>query len=357
MLRADERAAIADDVEGAESLAELRDRLVAVTRERIDITGMCFLPFMDEAPLGTNGAFENDQFSTDHMREATLRMFPIIDRDIGGVSSLFKLPQRTIDLNAHFVPRGLEDMEMYNEYFRPHKAERQIVAMLGDDELQGVLVVSRSLRNRPFLSSDAQTLDVIRAATLRVLTRLLRDDHDPARVILGALAKGLPMASALFDARGAVLWASEAAASVLGIRSGMGRRPPGSSEEFRAWRFAALQAIASRSVPQEFDGLIVQRVELSKGVPAALVIRSRPRRSLDERARSAVKQYALTPREAELLLLLAEGRSNKEVASALGLSRRTVEVHVSSILRKAGAATRTELLARLFGRPEDRATT
>jgi DNA-binding NarL/FixJ family response regulator len=43
-----------------------------------------------------------------------------------------------------------------------------------------------------------------------------------------------------------------------------------------------------------------------------------------------------------VLSLLAQGRSNAEIAATLFISPKTASVHVSSILRKLGAATRTE---------------
>ncbi|HEU4346872.1 MAG TPA: LuxR C-terminal-related transcriptional regulator [Actinoplanes sp.] len=51
---------------------------------------------------------------------------------------------------------------------------------------------------------------------------------------------------------------------------------------------------------------------------------------------------ALTAREREVLGCLAEGMSNKQIARALGISVRTVTVHVSNLLRKTGASSRTE---------------
>ena len=50
----------------------------------------------------------------------------------------------------------------------------------------------------------------------------------------------------------------------------------------------------------------------------------------------------LTAREIEVLCCLAEGMSNKQVARSLGISIRTVTVHVSNLLRKTGSASRTE---------------
>ena len=50
----------------------------------------------------------------------------------------------------------------------------------------------------------------------------------------------------------------------------------------------------------------------------------------------------LTARELEVLAMLAEGLPNREIADRLGVSEHTVKFHISSILDKLGAATRTE---------------
>jgi DNA-binding NarL/FixJ family response regulator len=50
----------------------------------------------------------------------------------------------------------------------------------------------------------------------------------------------------------------------------------------------------------------------------------------------------LTDREAEVLQLLAQGKTNKEIAAALVITERTVKFHISSILAKLGAGNRTE---------------
>jgi len=51
---------------------------------------------------------------------------------------------------------------------------------------------------------------------------------------------------------------------------------------------------------------------------------------------------ALTPRETEVLELLAEGLANRAIAQRLGISEHTVKFHLNAILGKLGAQSRTE---------------
>lgn len=60
----------------------------------------------------------------------------------------------------------------------------------------------------------------------------------------------------------------------------------------------------------------------------------------------AVDGERLTGRELEVRHLLEQGLADKQIASRLGISVKTVEKHVSAILRKGGVRSRTELLAR-----------
>lgn len=53
---------------------------------------------------------------------------------------------------------------------------------------------------------------------------------------------------------------------------------------------------------------------------------------------------ALTPREREIVQLLAEGLANKDVAGKLGISVKTVETHRSSVMRKLGLRSITDLV-------------
>jgi len=90
---------------------------------------------------------------------------------------------------------------------------------------------------------------------------------------------------------------------------------------------AALRRIVNGEtvVAQELTGVLARAVQ---GVAEP----EEPVKDLDE----------LTPREREILCLLAEGQSNKVIARNLGISDGTVKLHVKAILRKLGVHSRVE---------------
>jgi LuxR family transcriptional regulator, maltose regulon positive regulatory protein len=94
------------------------------------------------------------------------------------------------------------------------------------------------------------------------------------------------------------------------------------------------------------------RRDAAHGVPAGYL--ARIRRALDSRSPGRVAAVGaapglpdpLTPREREVLGLLAQGRANRDIAAELVVTLDTVKRHVSHILAKLGAANRTEAVAR-----------
>ena len=89
---------------------------------------------------------------------------------------------------------------------------------------------------------------------------------------------------------------------------------------------AALAAVA--------QGLAVLSGELSPPGPAP-----------GERASDPIA-VDLTPREREVLTLMAEGMPNKSIAGSLSISGHTVKFHVNAILGKLDAQSRTEAVTR-----------
>jgi DNA-binding NarL/FixJ family response regulator len=67
-------------------------------------------------------------------------------------------------------------------------------------------------------------------------------------------------------------------------------------------------------------------------------------RSVDPNRKSAVPNGKLTAREREIARLVAEGKSNKETATMLGISVRTTETHRAALMRKLGLDSLADLV-------------
>ena len=92
-----------------------------------------------------------------------------------------------------------------------------------------------------------------------------------------------------------------------------------------AWPAESEQWLRSQGYPAIADACRVGRRRASTSVPPAW------------------GRLGVTRREADVLGLVVEGCSNREIAERLYLSVRTVEKHVESLLRKSGTRTRTQL--------------
>jgi DNA-binding NarL/FixJ family response regulator len=79
-------------------------------------------------------------------------------------------------------------------------------------------------------------------------------------------------------------------------------------------------------------------ITLDPGLASSLIV---PEPAADDQILEA-----LTPRETEVLQLLAEGLPNKQIAQQLAISPNTVKFHINSILTKLNAQSRTEAVVR-----------
>jgi two-component system, NarL family, response regulator YdfI len=152
------------------------------------------------------------------------------------------------------------------------------------------------------------------------------DDHAPAIVVLAlppdASARALEALRGLPSVAAVVILSSNpvAAWTAKARRSGIHAVLPddATAEELGA-------AIAAARA-----GLVVLHPDALKG-------------SAEARATAAQgRATALTPRELEVLEMMAEGMSNRIIAARLGISSQTVKFHVASILAKLEAGSRTE---------------
>ncbi|MFP2961004.1 helix-turn-helix domain-containing protein, partial [Myxococcus sp. 1LA] len=93
--------------------------------------------------------------------------------------------------------------------------------------------------------------------------------------------------------------------------------------------------------------LVAALLSVARGLavfdPALAELRGTSRATLTARNSSP---DALTPREREVLGLLAEGLSNKVIADRLDISEHTAKFHVNAVLAKLGVQRRTEAVVR-----------
>jgi DNA-binding CsgD family transcriptional regulator len=81
---------------------------------------------------------------------------------------------------------------------------------------------------------------------------------------------------------------------------------------------------------------------------ALAVLRADGTGELERRLALARVRHKLTPRQRDVLVLLARGYGNKTIAERIGVVEATVEEHVTSLLRKLGAESRAQLVARFW---------
>jgi DNA-binding NarL/FixJ family response regulator len=102
----------------------------------------------------------------------------------------------------------------------------------------------------------------------------------------------------------------------------------------RAARFGIYSALPMEITAEQ---LLAAIAATASGLTVAL-----PQQPPDELAEGPSLSEHLTMRETEVLRLMAGGQSNRQIAARLGISEHTAKFHVSSVLAKLGAASRTE---------------
>lgn len=93
----------------------------------------------------------------------------------------------------------------------------------------------------------------------------------------------------------------------------------------------------AEAIRKTFDGQTILEPEVTNKMMAKM-------RSKNE----SLPHEELTPREREVLLLMAEGKSNQEIADELFIALKTVKVHVSNILSKLDVEDRTQAVIYAF---------
>ncbi|EGV28572.1 MULTISPECIES: response regulator transcription factor [Thiorhodococcus] len=84
--------------------------------------------------------------------------------------------------------------------------------------------------------------------------------------------------------------------------------------------------------------------DLLRSIRGALDFDQKTRASRSTRAEILMRLAELTPREHEVMAMVTDGKSNKEIAAALGVSSKTVEAHRARVMEKMRAESLAELV-------------
>jgi non-specific serine/threonine protein kinase len=179
----------------------------------------------------------------------------------------------------------------------------------------------------------------LRVAIERYLSCIARvGERGEVRLIADSLA-GIASVAAVWDQRHAALLLF-GAADALRERGGIGMNLPVDTDHAAGDLAALLETVGSKQAAATLEA--GRALSLAAAAEVATTIQP-PESSPD--ATSSGDHRALTRREREVLQLMAEWRTDREIAAALFLSTRTASWHVRSILAKLGAASRREAIA------------
>jgi len=103
--------------------------------------------------------------------------------------------------------------------------------------------------------------------------------------------------------------------------------------------------LSAEALARSLRATLTGELVIPRRLAARLLARMLPR-GMSEPAADGVPVDRLTRRERDVLRLLADGLRDRDIATALTISHRTVETHVSSILRKLGVRNRSEAARR-----------
>jgi ATP/maltotriose-dependent transcriptional regulator MalT len=109
---------------------------------------------------------------------------------------------------------------------------------------------------------------------------------------------------------------------------------------------ASASAIGARWLAEELQALIGRaRLDAAGAVPAPAATNGERGAPAEDAPGPVEDPFGLTPRERQVLALLAEGATNRQIGAALYMAEKTASVHVSRILAKLGVQSRTQAAA------------
>lgn len=171
---------------------------------------------------------------------------------------------------------------------------------------------------------------LVPALQRRLRTERILGEGPLALAALPALLEAIPAAAFVLAMSGAVQYANSAGVALL-------------DREGAETREALAGALRGRRGDVEVSAISAPGLP-----PAYLAVIGRSRRDAAVQVEAARRRWSLTRRQVEVLERVLRGDGNKEIAAALGLSVRAVELHVTALLEKLRVGGRAALAGRIL---------
>ncbi len=256
----------------------------------------------------------------------------------------------------HTTLREFQQTALYHDLFRLTDTQHQLAAGLRVNR-EITLGLSFNRARLDFRPEDARLLEMLRPHIRSAVQRLLAQREVEQTLALQELAIG-EAAVMIVDSEGALLSATERARQLardyfpmaaadglpLELRAWLRRNPAADERWTRDQPGRRLVCTCGSAVAWPRDALKAFR----GGKQPASVRCLRFTEQHQSRTVLALQKLGLTPREAEVLHWMAEGKRNGEIAIILGVSERTVDKHRENLFAKLDVETRTAAVARAW---------
>lgn len=254
---------------------------------------------------------------------------------------------RTLKISDLMDRRTFRRTELYRDVYGPMGVEYQIAVTLPSPP-GSVIGIALNRDRRDFAERDREMLDLLRPH----LSRLRRDAalRDAERLLSSLVDRTLidRGRAALAVERGAVIaFASTGALSLVELYLPPPARPGLLPEMLVAWcrreRARGLEPSRDLVVDGPAGRLVAHLLPSAEPAGHDVILLEEHRVG---RERRALMDLGLSSRQAEVLSLLARGRSNAEIAQALHVSPHTVKKHLEHIYDRLGVRSRSAAVAR-----------
>lgn len=257
--------------------------------------------------------------------------------------------------------------EYYNDFLRPQSIHHQMSIFLKSDQrLLGILSLFRPQTAKRFSSLDMAKADLMAPYLSGALEKsIISQKMVERRSFIDSIVAGLPYKGIMvMDASLDPIYQDENAVKILSDLNRAKKPGDASSEPLPRDIYLRCkdlltyvgqeQAFEPRQIqfdlvsPGHKQKLSIQlRLITNRGKNPLLLLCFDPEEPLSCLLKRS-KKHGLTGREIEVVSLLSEGLTNKEIGNRLFISEYTVENHLRSIYRKMGVKNRTSLVHRLI---------